>query len=137
MRLILQLLFLWILGLLKKAGYATGICGKWQLQGQPGTPRESIYMCYSPRQQADLTAKELAFDHRFKLYRDGRLFDLEADRHEKSPLSGDHPARAKLQAVLDQYKDVRPVELDRQLKESRTERPEGGVKRKKAKAKAE
>ena len=99
-----------------------------QLQDQPGTPREAIYLWYSPRQQLDLTVKELAFDHRFKLYRDGRLFDLQADPDEKSPLAGDHPARAKLQAVLDRYQDARPAELDRRFKAARPEPPAAGNK---------
>jgi arylsulfatase A len=68
----------------------------------------------------DPTVKEFAFDHRHKLYRDGRFFDLQEDPDEKSPLiSSDHPsARAKLQAVLDLYADARPAELDRQYQET-------------------
>ena len=98
-----------------------------QLKGEPGTPREAIYMWYSPRQSKDLTVKELAFDHEHKLYRTGELYDLRADAQEKTPLAGDHPARAKLQSVLDQYKDARPVALDRQFEQS------GAVKKKKGK----
>ena len=98
-----------------------------QLKGEPGTPREAIYMWYSPRQSKDLTVKELAFDHEHKLYRTGELYDLRADAQEKTPLTGDHPARAKLQAVLDQYKDARPVALDRQFEQS------GAGKKKKGK----
>jgi arylsulfatase A len=76
----------------------------------------------------------LAFDHRFKLYRSGELYDLQADPMEKTALTGDQPARAKLQAVLDQYKDARPAALDRQFQEAmkgQTERPK--KKRKAAK----
>ena len=100
-----------------------------QLQGKPGTPREAIYMWYSPRQSKDLTVKELAFDHRHKLYRTGELYDLQADPKEKSPLTGELPARAKLQAVLDQFKDARPVELDRQFEQSGTGKPKKGKKK--------
>jgi len=91
-----------------------------QLRGEPGSPRDSIYIWYSPRLRPDPTVKEFAFDHRHKLYRDGRFFDLQEDPDEKSPLiSSDHPsARAKLQAVLDLYADARPAELDRQYQET-------------------
>jgi arylsulfatase A len=103
-----------------------------QLKGKPGTPREAIYMWYSPRQSKDLTVKELAFDHRHKLYRTGDLYDLQADPKEKSPLTGEHPARAKLQAVLDQFKDARPAELDRQFEQSGDGKPKKGKKKKDA-----
>jgi arylsulfatase A len=89
-----------------------------QLQGKPGTPREAIYMWYSPRQSKDLAVKELAFDHHHKLYRTGELYDLQSDPHEKTPLNGQHPSRVKLQAVLDQYKDTRSAKLDRQFEQS-------------------
>lgn len=97
-----------------------------QLRGEPGTPREAIYMWYSPRQKADPTAQELAFDHRYKLYRGGRLFDLQADPAEASPIAGEHPARVKLQAVLDRYRDVRPPELDRRFESLMPAPPAGG-----------
>lgn len=95
-----------------------------QLQGNAGSPRESIYMWYSPRQKNDLTVREFAFDRRFKLYRSGRLYDLTLDPEETTPLAqasltGDHAVAArKLQAVLDQFTAARPVELDRQFEDS-------------------
>ena len=49
-----------------------------QLRGKQGQPREWIYSWYSPRQGADLTVREFAFNHRFKLYRTGDFFDLTA-----------------------------------------------------------
>lgn len=103
-----------------------------QLKGQPGTPREWLYGWYSPRQKPVLTVQEFAFDHRFKLYRDGRFFDLVADPLEKEALAvvaltGEPAAAAtRLARVLDQFKDARPAELDEGfLKAS------GGVKKKK------
>jgi arylsulfatase A len=95
-----------------------------QLRGEKGTPREWLYCWYSPRQQADLTVSEFAFDHRYKLYRTGRFFDLAADPGEAKPLNvadltGSSAAAAKkLQAALDRYKDARPADLDRQFRES-------------------
>lgn len=95
-----------------------------QLRGQRGTPRDWLYCWYSPRQRADLTVREFAFDHRYKLYRDGRFFDLAADPDEKAPLpiaqlEGEPAAAAKkLQSTLDQFHDARPAELDRQFEQS-------------------
>lgn len=86
-----------------------------QLKGETGSPRESLYFWYSPRQKADLSVKEWAFDLAHKLYRDGRFYDLVNDPFEASPLdpAAAPEARAKLQAVLDRYAGARPGELDR------------------------
>ena len=104
-----------------------------QLRGEKGTPRESLYSWYSPRQQADLTVREWAHDHHHKLYRDGRFFDLAADPNEAKPLkvadlTGPAADAAKtLRAALDRYADARPAELDRQFRDS----PEKKKKKKK------
>lgn len=98
-----------------------------QLRGERGTPRAWSYGWYSPRQgaNASMTVREFAFDQRYKLYRSGAFYDCQADVLEASPLAvatltGDAAAAArKLQAALDQYRDARPVALDRQF------RPEG------------
>lgn len=108
-----------------------------QLRGENGSPRDSLYVWYSPRQGRDLTVTEFAFDHHHKLYRDGKFFDLKADPDEKSPLagnlSGDHTdAKAKLQAVLDRYKDARPAALDLRIQETGKGLSEGGGKKKKS-----
>lgn len=95
-----------------------------QLRGESGTPRQWLYSWYSPRQRADLTVREFAFDHHYKLYRDGRFFDLATDPDEKSPLAvaqlkGDVTVAArKLQSVLERFQDARPAELDRRLEKS-------------------
>ncbi len=101
-----------------------------QLRGESGTPREWLYSWYSPRQQADLTVREFAFDHRFKLYRTGEFYDLTSDREEKRPLAvaelgGQSAAAAtKLRAVLDQFASARPSELDLQFESSlKAQRP--------------
>lgn len=89
------------------------------LRGTSSSPREWIYSWYSPRQGADLTVRECAFNQRFKLYRTGEFFDLENDLHEKhslkvESLNGDAAAAAKLlQSALDQFQSARPRELDR------------------------
>lgn len=95
-----------------------------QLRGEKGTPREWLYTWYSPRQQADLTVSEYAFDHGHKLYRDGTFFDLTADPNEAKPLNVADlagpaaDAAKKLQSALDKYKDARPAELDQQFRDS-------------------
>ena len=89
------------------------------LRGQGLSSREWIYSWYSPRQGADLTIREFAFNSRFKLYRTGEFFDLEQDIQEKHPLevdslTGDAASTAKLlQTALDQFQSARPQELDR------------------------
>ena len=94
-----------------------------QLRGEKGTPREWLYCWYSPRQQADMTVSEFAFDHRHKLYRTGQFFDLTADPNETHPLKaadldGPPAAARKLQAALDRFKDARPADLDQKFRES-------------------
>lgn len=90
-----------------------------QLKGLRGTPREQHYCWYSPRQRQDLAVKEFAFDHDYKLYRDGRFFDLQADPFEARPLEASQrsgaaaAAEAKLRAALKQFDDARPAALDR------------------------
>ncbi len=92
------------------------------LRGKTGMHRQWIYSWYSPRQSADFTVREFAFNHHFKLYRSGEFFDLLKDAEEKLPLKvdsleGDAQASAKLfLQVLDRYKDARPQNLDQEFK---------------------
>ncbi|MHB1033748.1 MAG: sulfatase-like hydrolase/transferase [Pirellulales bacterium] len=89
-----------------------------QLRGKKGEPREWIYSWYSPRQGADLTVRQFAFNQKFKLYRSGKFFDLVRDPQEKQPLDvaslkGEAAAAAKtLRAALDRFRNARPVGLD-------------------------
>lgn len=93
---------------------------------------------YSPRQNADMTVRECAFNHNFKLYRTGEFFDLAADPEERNALQISAlevtPAAAatKLQSVLDQFRNARPRELDLQVEESTDQRKPAGKKKKKA-----
>jgi arylsulfatase A len=109
-----------------------------QLRGERGAPREWLYCWYSPRQRADLTVREFAFDHNYKLYRTGEFFDLAADPFEQNPLSRDtlqdapRAAAAKLRAVLERFNDARPGELDRAFEQAVRENPpekKGGRKK--------
>jgi arylsulfatase A len=95
-----------------------------QLKGEKGAPREALYSWYSPRQGANLAVREFAFNHKYKLYRTGDFYDLATDAEEKTALkvadlkADAKTAAAKLQAVLDQYKDARPAELDRAFQQA-------------------
>jgi arylsulfatase A len=85
-----------------------------QLAGQPGKPRDWYYCWYAPQGKF---VGEFAAGERYKLYRDGRLFDAIADPQERRPLDEsalDESARAakkKLERVLATYKDARPAHL--------------------------
>lgn len=111
-----------------------------QLRGEKGQPRAWLYSWYSPRQGADMTVREFAFDHHYKLYRDGRLFDLATDPDEKTPLATAQltaearSASIALQKALDQFTDARPAELDRAFQKAVAQQPEKAKKQKKKKA---
>ncbi|MGN6136226.1 MAG: sulfatase-like hydrolase/transferase [Aureliella sp.] len=113
-----------VAGVAKPEG-SDGISFFSQLQGQTDNPRQWLYCWYSPRQRLDLKVREFASDKNYKLYRDGRLFDLRADPFEERPIdaaaaSGDAATAAvkKLERVLDQFASVRPERLDRAFEAS-------------------
>jgi len=91
-----------------------------QLRGEKGQPREWVYSWYSPRQQADLTVREFAFNENYKLYRTGEFYDLVNDLEEKRPLkvaslSGERASTATmLQGALDRFAHARDSSLDQQ-----------------------
>lgn len=76
-----------------------------QLRGERGTPREWIHCYYCPRPEK---TKPVRFtrDQRWKLYDDGRFFDIANDVLEQQPLTKIEPgtpaaaARKKLAAAL-------------------------------------
>lgn len=73
-----------------------------QLAGKGGTPRETIFVYYWPRPQRGQPLRFVR-DQRWKLYGDGRLFDVKNDVLEKSPITGKESdaTRKKLQAAMD------------------------------------
>lgn len=84
-----------------------------QLRGEPGQPRSWIYSWYWPRPAQAPAPVESACDAAYKLYGDGRLYDLTADPDETVPLTEPlappaAAARAKLQHALAGYRDARP-----------------------------
>jgi arylsulfatase A len=88
-----------------------------QLLSEKGRPRDWIYSWYSPRQGQGSKVIEFAFNHHYKLYRDGKFVDLAKDPDENAALSvtsltGDAAKAAQsLQTALDQFKDARPAAL--------------------------
>ena len=73
-----------------------------QLRGGRGKPRDWIYLYNEPLPGPVPNATVFARDRRWKLYGDGRLFDISNDVLEQNPVAqGGDGARAKLQAVLD------------------------------------
>jgi arylsulfatase A len=77
-----------------------------QIRGRKGKAREWIFCYYHPRPSRDDTqAVWFARDKRYKLYDDGRLYDLEKDPGEKDPLADEAGAevRAKLKEAIDSY----------------------------------
>jgi arylsulfatase A len=89
-----------------------------QVRGERGQPREWLYHWYSPRQNGATVVTEFAFDHRHKLYRSGKFFDLLKDPNENQPLSSEQlesdaaAARKRLHAALDSFRDARPAHLE-------------------------
>lgn len=84
-----------------------GISFAPQLKGETGTPRQWMHCYYCPRPER---SKEQQFvrDKRWKLYRDGRMFDITQDVKEKDDLAESNEpavvaARTRLQQVLDQF----------------------------------
>jgi len=74
------------------------------LLGQGGQPRQWIFLHYEPRQANSTVKVRLARDTRWKLYDDGRLYDLAADPDEERPVEVDSAeaaaARTRLGQVL-------------------------------------
>ena len=77
-----------------------------QVRGAKGRPREWVFCDYDPKPghgKEQFTPIRFAWDHRYKLYEDGRLHDLSKDVLERSPMppADGREARNRLQAVLD------------------------------------
>ncbi len=76
-----------------------------QIQGRPGTPRQWL-TCYYDPQWGGREKAVFARDHHWKLYRDGRFYNVANDRDEKHPIPpgeggpGAQAARQKLRRAL-------------------------------------
>ena len=69
----------------------------WQLHGKTGEPRKWIHIFYHPRPEKGMS---LAFvrTQRYKLYRDGRFYDVLSDVNEESPLGSSGLSRQAMNA---------------------------------------
>jgi arylsulfatase A len=115
-----------------------------QILSQPATPREWLYIWYSPRQKADFTVKAYAFNHHLKLYQDGTVYDLRTDPFEDQALTKDQLQDPQdqsqirtLQHVLDHYNATRPEELDSATKTYFENLPPAEAKQPKGKGKGQ
>ena len=88
-----------------------------QLHGNRGNPRESIFVHYDKdpgRDPPKMRRVRFAFDGRYKLYQDGRIFDVMNDIDEERPLEKEslsvetHTTLDKLQQVLDSMPKWKP-----------------------------
>ncbi len=86
-----------------------------QLQGKTGSPREWIYCFYA--RNGGLEGQEFVRDQRYKLYRDGKFFDVANDDREQNPLAVGSLSRAqqavqmKLQTAIDRLRGARPASV--------------------------
>jgi arylsulfatase A len=93
-----------------------------QLLGQASEPRAWSY-CWYARNGGPDAAAEFARDTRYKLNRQGKLFDLAADPQQKTPLDGERlsaearAAQQKLQEVLTQMAGTRVLKPEPKLKD--------------------
>lgn len=93
-----------------------------QLLGKIGNPREWLYSWYNPSGGATAKA-EFVHDANYKLYTDGKFFDVKKDDNEKAPLSESalnskaKAAKIKLQAALKLFDGPRPEYFVNQAKE--------------------
>ncbi|MEN8128413.1 MAG: sulfatase-like hydrolase/transferase [Planctomycetota bacterium] len=88
-----------------------------QIRGDKGDPRQALFMYYNPRPtRKDWSESRFARDQRFKLYGDGRLYDVPNDMLEKKPIAVGEggpeaaAARERLQRVIDSM-PAKPVKI--------------------------
>ena len=83
-----------------------------QLKGDEGHPRNWIFCHYEERQSG-----RFARDKRYKLYMDGKMYDVPADLLEQYPIEGTTPeareARRRLKKVLDSMPPYKKTETKR------------------------
>ena len=79
-----------------------------QLKGEPGNPREWIYFHFEPMSGRVHRYARFIRDHHWKLYDDGRLYDIILDNEENNPLHAEtdnderRSVRQRLQPVFGQ-----------------------------------
>jgi arylsulfatase A-like enzyme len=92
-----------------------------QLRGSAERRRDWLFSHYDPHPgcKANFPPTRLAWDHRWKLYMDGRLFNVDRDIAEQNPIASDaggpeaDAARRKLQGALDEMARVKAPVFNR------------------------
>jgi arylsulfatase A-like enzyme len=92
-----------------------------QLRGHRGNPREWLFSHYDPHPGCKVNFKPTRFtwDHRWKLYMDGRLFDRKNDPFEEVPVPKEsqsaeaRSARSRLQAGLDKMAGIKAPKFNK------------------------
>ncbi|MCA9013126.1 MAG: sulfatase-like hydrolase/transferase [Planctomycetaceae bacterium] len=88
-----------------------------RLKGEPYTPRDSIFLHYDKdpeKPEPEYRRVRSAFDGRYKLYHDRKMFDVQNDIEEEHPLDADDAPPAlravvqRLQSVLDSMPPWQP-----------------------------
>lgn len=82
-----------------------------QIRGDRGNAREALFAHYDPHPgcKVNFTPTRLAWDHKWKLYMDDRLFNLEEDPLEQSPVKNAPPeVRKRLAVTLAQMTKIKP-----------------------------
>ena len=95
-----------------------------QLKGQPGNKRQWVFCHYQPRWGSfHSVSGRWAQTQRYKLYQDGRFFDLQEDVLEENPLKPNserlNTIKITLQAVIDSYENEVPYDKSRDKKGSK------------------
>ncbi len=74
-----------------------------QLKGEPGTPREWVYFHFDPMSPRVDSYARFIRDPRWKLYDDGRLYDLKVDPDEEKaiPAANDNAEQAEARSRLE------------------------------------
>ncbi|MEI6236651.1 MAG: sulfatase-like hydrolase/transferase [Planctomycetota bacterium] len=92
-----------------------------QLRGEKGNPRDGLYVWYNP--SGGPAAKfEFAHDQNYKLYADGKFYNVVKDNLEKSPLADSalddtaKASKAKLAALLKSHAGPRDASFVKQSK---------------------
>ena len=93
------------------------------LKGGKKKHRDWIHIWYS-RNGINRQAKQFVRNQRYKLYGDGRFFDVKKDVLEKSPLQSplseeQRQVRSLLKGGLDHYRDKRPGHLGKEKKKEK------------------
>ena len=87
---------------LPKGAILDGVSFASRLSGRKGKPREFVYIYNEPIPGPIPKPTIFARDQRWKLYSDGRLYDISSDALEQHPINqGPEGVRRRLQAVLD------------------------------------